>query len=193
MLRVAILDHHPAVRSGLRTGIETQAAMTAVGAAADRTELWPLLEATHAEVLVLGQPARGHATEICRQARTRYPTCRVVLYATPAVAVPAVLAGAHALVDRSDDLAMLVDAIWIVASGGRVLPALTPEMSREAAKRLTPGDQAIMAMLLADTAEGDVAMVTGLSRRELQGRRAAIVAALAGRRVALDAAPPLAA
>jgi DNA-binding NarL/FixJ family response regulator len=193
MLRVAILDHHPAVRSGLVTGLESQSALTVIGTAADREELWPLLEATHAEVLVLGQPSRDHATEICRQARTRFPGCRVVLYSGPAVAVQAVLAGAHALVDRCEDLATLVEAIWIVASGGRMLPALTPEMRREAAKRLTAGDQAIMAMLLADTAEGDVAKVTGLSRRELQGRRAAILAALAGRRVALDPAQPLAA
>ena len=193
MLRVAILDHHPAVRSGLDTGIASEAALTVVGTAADRTELWPLLEAAHPEVLVLGQPARDHATEICRQVRTRHPGCRVVLYATSAVAVPAMLADAHALVDRCEDLEALIDAIWIVASGGRMLPALTLEMRREAAQRLTAPDQAIMAMLLAGTAEGDVASVTGLSRRELQGRRAAILATLAGRRVPLEATQPLAA
>jgi len=193
MLRVAILDHHPAVRSGLRTGIESEAALAVVGTAADRTELWSLLDAAHPDVLVLGQPARDHATEICRQVRTRHPGCRVVLYATPAVAVAAVLAGAHALVDRCEDLASLIDAVWIVASGGRMLPTPTLEMRREVAKRLTAGDQAIVAMLLAGTADGDVATVTGLSKREFHGRRAAILACLAGRRVPLDASQPLAA
>ena len=122
---------------------------------------------------------------------SRHPGCRVVLYSSPAVAVAAVLGGAHAVVDRCEDFAALVEAIWIVGGGGRMLPALTPELRCEAAKRLTPGDQAVMAMLLAGTAAGDVAAVTGMSRRELEGRRASILALLAGRRVALDTTQPL--
>ena len=67
-----------------------------------------------------------------------------------------------------------------------MLPPLTPESQREAAKRLTSVDRAILAMLLAETSSSDVAGVMGMSRRELEGRRAAILATLAGRRVALD-------
>jgi DNA-binding NarL/FixJ family response regulator len=194
MLRVAIFDHHPAVRRGLQVGIDALAALKVVGTAADRTDLWPLLESSPGvDVLVIGKPPRDHATEICRLVRARHPSCRVVLYSAPWIAVPAVLAGAHALVDRSEDLDSLVEAIWDVAGGLRVLPPLTPELQREAAKRLTPADQAIVAMLLAGTSPADVAAVVGLSRRELEGRRAAILATLAGRRVALEAEPPLAA
>ena len=182
MLRVAILDHHPLVRRGLEAMLGDEPGLTAVGAAVDLSELWPLLEHSPAEVLVLGQPQREHATELCRQVRTRRPGCRVVLYATPAVAVAATLAGAHALVDRAADPDLLVQAIWTVGSGGRVLPALSPEMVRRAAAPLAPADQAIMAMLLAGTSAADVAAVAGLSVRHLEGRRAAILATLAGRR-----------
>jgi len=164
-----------------------------VGSAADRSDLWPVLQASHPDVLVLGQPERSHATELCRQVRSQHAACRVVLYSSAPIALPAVLAGAHALVDKAEDLATLVDAVWIVASGGRMLPALTPESKREAAKRLTPVDRAILAMLLAGTSSSDAAAVTGLSRRELEGRRAAILATLAGRRVALDGETPVAA
>ena len=143
--------------------------------------LW-LPERSPAEVLVLGQPQREHATELCRQVRTRRAGCRVVLYATPAVAVAAALAGAHALVDRAEEPDVLVRAIWTVGSGGRVLPALSPEMVRRAAAPLAPADQAIMAMLLAGTSAAEAAAVAGLSPRHLEGRRAAILATLAGRR-----------
>ena len=193
MLHVAIVDHHPAVRSALQTGIDAQGAITVVGAVADRLELWPLLEATRPEVVVLGQPARDHATEVCRRIRTKYVGSRVVLYTSSSVTVSAVLAGAHALVDRTEDFETLVDAIWTVASGGRMVPAPTPDMRRDAAKRLAGTDQAILAMLLAGTSIGDVGTVTGLSRRDLEARRAAIIATLAGRRVALETDPLLAA
>jgi DNA-binding NarL/FixJ family response regulator len=192
MLRVAILDHHPAVRSGLQVAIDAQAALTVVGTVADRAQLWPLLESGRPDVLVLGKPPRDHATEVCRLVRARHPHCRVVLYSAPWIAVSAVLADAHAVVDRSEDLDSLVEAIWDVAGGGRVLPPLTPELQREAARRLAPADQAIVAMLLAGTSPVEVAAVAGLSRRELESRRASILATLAGRRVAL-AEPPLAA
>jgi DNA-binding NarL/FixJ family response regulator len=193
MLRVAIFDHHPAVRQGLQIGIDARDAITVVGTAADRADLWPLLESSHADVLVLGKPPRDHATEICRLVRDRHPRCRVVLYSAPWVAVSAVLAGAHALVDRSEDLDCLVEAIWDVAGGGSVLPELTPELRRAATRRLAAADHAIVAMLLAGTSVTDVAAVTGLSRRELECRRAAILATLAGRRPALEAEPPIAA
>ena len=104
-----------------------------VGTAADRSDLWPMLGALHPDVLVLGQPERSHATEMCRQVRVQHSACRVVLYSSAPIALPAVLAGAHALVDKAEDLATLVDAIWIrgerrshaapadagVAAGGR--------------------------------------------------------------------------
>jgi len=186
MLRVAILDHHPVVRQGLEAGIGEQGGLSVVGTAADRDDLWPLLMGSYAEVLVLGQPARDHATELCRLVRMRCPGCRVVLYATRAVAVAVRLAGAHALVERTADVAVLREAIWTVVNGGRLLPPLTPAMTREAAKRLPQEDQAILAMLLAGTAVRDAAAVAGLSARELEGRRAAILAVLGGRRVALD-------
>lgn len=182
MLRVAILDHHPLVRRGLEAMVGDEPGLTVVGSAVDLSELWPLLERMPAEVLVLGQPQREHPTELCRQVRTRRPGCRVVLYATPALAVAATLAGAHALVDRAAEPDVLVRAIWTVGSGGRELPALSPEMVRRAAMPLAPADQAIMAMLLAGTAAADVANVAGLSARHLEGRRAAILATLAGRR-----------
>ena len=182
MLHVAILDHHPLVRRGLEAMLGDEPGFTVVGAAVDLSELWPLLERSPAAVLVLGQPQREHATELCRQVRTRRAGCRVVLYSTPAVAVAAALAGAHALVDRAADPDVLVQAIWTVASGGRVLPAMSPEMVRRAAAQLAPPDQAIMAMLLAGTAAADAATVSGLSARQLEGRRASILATLAGRR-----------
>ena len=182
MLRVAILDHHPLVRRGLEAMLGDEPGLTVAGSAVDLSELWPLLERMPAEVLVLGQPQREHATELCRQVRTRRPGCRVVLYATPAVAVAATLAGAHALVDRAAEPDELVRVIWTVGSGGRVLPELSPEMVRRAAGPLAPADKAIMAMLLAGTSATEAAAVAGLSPRHLEGRRAAILATLAGRR-----------
>jgi DNA-binding NarL/FixJ family response regulator len=182
MLRVAVVDHHPAVRAGLEAILGRHPIISVVGAAADRCELWPLLYRTDPNVLVMGQPQRDHAPGLCLRVRARHPRCRVVIYAGGEhVAVAAAFAGAFALVDRSADMRALVDAVVAAGSGERRLPPLTASMRRQAAERLDPADRAILAMRLAGTAPHEIAETVGIARAQLDGRFAGILAELAGR------------
>src|SRR5262249_21304018 len=93
MIRVAILDHHPAMRAGLDAILGHAAGVAAVGAAADGRALWPLLYRSDPDVVLLDD------LRACLAVRARYPHMRIVVYAAAPVVVAA-FAGADAVVDK---------------------------------------------------------------------------------------------
>ncbi len=53
MIRVAVLDDHPAVRSGLQAILAPEPDLLLVGSAANDEQVWPLLRDTRPDVIVL--------------------------------------------------------------------------------------------------------------------------------------------
>ena len=137
------------MRCGLAAILGGEPGLVAVGAAADRHELWPLLYRTDPDVLVAGRPRGADALVLCLRIRACFPRTRLVLYADDDdVAVPAHFAGIDAVVERSADPRELIAAV----RGERVLPEVRIGAQRRAAARLEPRDRAILAMRLAGTA-----------------------------------------
>ena len=92
MIRVVVLDHHPATCAGVNAILQEHAGVVPVGVAADRRALWPLLYPADPDVVVLDD------LRLCLAVRARAPKARVVLHAANAgfrMLVPAVFAGAQ--------------------------------------------------------------------------------------------------
>jgi DNA-binding NarL/FixJ family response regulator len=195
LIRVAVLDPHPAVRAGVEAVLTAQHDLAPAGSAAGEQELWPLLNRSRPDVLLIDQPPRsGDGLVICRRVKGALLAPRVVLCAAdagPALIVPAALAEADALVDKAADLRELLAAIRAVASGARPRPRITPRLQAQAAARLGHRDRAIFAMRLAGTTPRDIAATVGLSGRALDARLTAIVAALGRGEDAADPGPDL--
>jgi len=171
MIRVAILDPHPAMRAGLEAILRDAPGIVPVGAVADRHALLPLLYRADPDVVVVDQ------VQLCLTVRARHPRARVVLYAAGAgfdAIVPAAFAGAAAIVDKACGTQDLLAAI----RGEQGLPRITPRLQRQAAARLDGIDRAILAMRLAGTRDRDIAATVGMPRAALAGRVAAIVSSL---------------
>jgi DNA-binding NarL/FixJ family response regulator len=171
MIRVAILDPHPAMRAGVEAILRDAPGIVPVGAVADRHALFPLLYRADPDVVIVDQ------LQLCVTVRARHPRPRVVLYAAGAgldTIVPAAFAGAAAIVDKASGTHELLAAV----RGERGLPTITPRLQRRAAERLSGTDRAIFAMRLAGTPNREIAATVGMPRNELSGRIAAILAAL---------------
>jgi DNA-binding NarL/FixJ family response regulator len=176
MIRVAILDRHPAVRAGVDALLRGEPGFATVGSAADAQALLSLLYRTDPDVVVLDD------VEVVPRVKTETPRTRVLVYAadaTPDLAIAAAIAGADGAVDKTADARELLRGIREVAAGGRSLPRLTARMRARAAARLEPRDRPIFAMRLAGTSARDIAAVIGLSAASLNARVRAIVARLA--------------
>jgi DNA-binding NarL/FixJ family response regulator len=194
MIRVAVLDDHPAVRAGLQAILAPEPDLVAVGSAADEEEVWPLLRRTRPDVIVLDvhHPGRD-GLALCLDIKRRLHAPAVVLYAatTPdALVVAGIVAGADAVVGKSSSTAALLEAIREVARARRMLPPVSRQMTAGAAARLDPTDHAILAMRLAGDSGADIGAVLGLPAPEIADRIAAIVGVLSsGRPSPADRAP----
>jgi DNA-binding NarL/FixJ family response regulator len=182
VIRVAVLDRHPAMRDGVRAILDAHPGLACAGAAADPGELEAVLYRARPDVVLVEHDAGTRdGLALCLSITARPLAPGVVLWAAdpdPALAVTAALALAGAIVDRASDTRELVHAIRVAGAGGCALPAITPRLQADAAWRLDPRDRAIFAMRLAGTAPADIARTVGLRPGELHGRLQAIVAAL---------------
>jgi DNA-binding NarL/FixJ family response regulator len=184
MIRVAVLDDHPAVRAGLHAILEPEPDLVAVGSAADEEEVWPLLRRAQPAVIVLDvhHPGRG-GLELCLQIKSALQPPAVVLYSatTPAsLVVAAAVAGADAVVGKSSSTLELLEAIRTVAHTPRPRPAVAAPQRAEAAAMLDPFDHAILAMRLAGDSPAAIAGTLSLPVAEIAERIGVIVSSLAG-------------
>src|SRR5690349_14089636 len=129
VIRVAVLDRHPAVRCGLAAILRGAAGVAYVGSVSSVRELPSLLYRVDPDVVVVDDLS---AVVLCGRAR-------VVLYAssvTPSLVLAAQVAGAAGVVDKAS--AGLLSA---VRSPESVFPDVGFEQRARAAGRLDPRDR----------------------------------------------------
>ena len=182
MIRVVLLDDHPAVRIGLEAIFAVEQDLNCVGVAADEEEVWPLLVRTRPAVIVLDlhHPGRD-GLALCQQIKLEPDPPSVVLYSahtSRTLIVAATVAGADAIVSKASAAANLVGAIRTVARSQRTIPPISPQMKAEAAARLDPADHAILAMRVAGDPPVEIAATLGVRAATIANRIAAIVSTL---------------
>src|SRR5688572_19528656 len=116
MIRVATLDHHPAVRAGIEATLDRSPDLISVGSAADEQELWPLLQRTRPDVVLVDQPS------LTSRIKQWLPSPKVVLYVEEERR-PVGRPRADGVVGKTADLRVLLDAVRGVVHAGR-MPAV---------------------------------------------------------------------
>jgi DNA-binding NarL/FixJ family response regulator len=188
LTRVAVLDRHPAFRFGVDAFLKPECDLELIGAAADTSELWPMLQRVDPDVVLVDhEPDRPDRLALCLRikARTR---AKIVLCANEPrddLAVLAAVAGADAVVDKSADPRELLEVLRKLAAGEPALPTPTLRQQARAGTLVAPEDRPVFAMRLAGTAPAEIAGVGGFPTAELEPRLAAILVSLAAR----DASP----
>ena len=131
MLRVAVLDDHPAVLAGLQRLLDSTADLKAVAVADNAPQLLRELDSVGPDVVVLDYDlARGDGLTLCQTLKERVRPPAVVIYSAYAgagLAISSRLAGADALVDKRAPASELIETIRRVAAGE---PAITMSQPR---------------------------------------------------------------
>jgi DNA-binding NarL/FixJ family response regulator len=192
LLRIAVLDDHPAIRAGVSAMLDGEPDLVVVGTAGSEHELWPLLRRTQPGLVVLDVDHPGRdGLSLCLALKQLPNAPRVVLHSSaPAeeVLVAARVAGADAVLAKSASRRELLDALRAAGEGAPGPRALSPARLRAAAARIDPRDHAILVMRLDATPAAAIAETLGLAPAELARRIARIVTALAPRTVHLPVA-----
>jgi two-component system response regulator DevR len=132
MLRVAILDDHPAVLAGLRRLIDGQRDLVVMAGAPTAVELATQLDGARADVLVVDYDlARGDGLAHCRRIKNRRDPPAVLIYsayAGTALTLAASAAQADGVVDKAEPVSTLLTAIRRVGAGKTAMPAIRVQL-----------------------------------------------------------------
>ena len=174
MIRLLIVDDHPAMRAGLTAVLRAEPGIVPLGTASSEEDLGSMMQRTKPDVVLLDYHLPGaDGLKLCRRLKREVPAPAVLLYsayADSAMVVPAILAGADGLLNKSAPAPELFDALRAVARGDRVLPPVPRELLESAGTRVEPRDLPILAMMvdgtpIAEVAEAMRQPVTHVARR----------------------------
>ncbi len=171
MIRILIVDDHPALRAGLTAVLRAEPGLVPLDVATSATDLWPALHRTKPDVVVLDYHLPGDdGLTVCRRIKRELPAPAVLLYsayADASLTIPARLAGVDGLVSKAAPAGELYDAIRRVARGERVLPPLSRELLDTAGAKLDASELPVLGMMLEDTSLGEMADALGIEPAEV--------------------------
>jgi DNA-binding NarL/FixJ family response regulator len=174
VIRVLIVDDHPALQAGLwsvlrsEPGLRPVGAVDSIGAAVDEAR------AARADVVLADYRLnRQNGLHLCRRLKCMVELPRVLVYTAhpaPDLAVPALLAGADGVLNKSAPAEDLLEAIRSVAHGRRLFPEVGRDRITAAAATLDPDDLPIFGMMLEETPTAEIAGTLHVPKPEVERR-----------------------
>ncbi len=182
MIRVLVADDHPAVRSGLMALLKEMHDVEPVGEAADAYEVLPALQSTRPDVVLLDHRIPGESgVLLCRRITRQTLAPAVAIYSAFArdrLIIPALVAGAGAVLDKGVPARELMLTLHELAAGRRVVPDSTAAEMRAASALLDADDRALLDMRVSGQTVGQVAQALGISPADVDRRIDVILSTL---------------
>jgi DNA-binding NarL/FixJ family response regulator len=165
MIRIVVVDDHPALRAGLQTVLESEPGLVLVGeSAGDEESLWPLLRRAEPSLVLLDYHLpQGDGMSLCYRIKQEVLAPKVIVfsaYAGADLTLPARLAKADAVLSKALGARELFEAIRRVHAGERLLP--DEELAADARLRLPAADRELAFALLEGASERDAAAALGV-------------------------------
>jgi DNA-binding NarL/FixJ family response regulator len=173
MIRVVVVDDHPALRAGLQTVLESEPGIVYAGeSSGDEESVWPLLRRVEPDLVLLDYHLpRGDGLQLCYRIKHEVPAPKVIIfsaYASPELMLPAHLARADGLMNKGVGARELFETIRRVHKGERLVGEPSAAVLRETLARIPEEDRALTGMLLDGANESDIARTTGLTVKDVR-------------------------
>ncbi len=183
MIRIVVVDDHPALRAGLHTVLDAEPGFVFVGESSGAEEnVWPVLNRSRPDLVLLDYHLpRGDGLQLCYRIKHDVLAPKVVIfteYAIPALALPATLARADGLLHKGVGARELFEALRLAHRGDSLLPPIARPTLEESATVLDADDQALVAMLLDGSSEGEVAKTLRATPADIRHRVQRILSVL---------------
>jgi len=171
VLRLLVVDDHPAVRVGLVGLLADQADFEVVSVAETGERAVADAERTFVDVAIVDYHLGGRNGLWVTRKLKRAPTPPGVIvfsaYASDHLAANCAVARADALLNKGALGTELCDAVRAVAHGRRLLPKVPQQLLSTLRRRLYDCEQLLFGMLLAGMAPGEVMQLLRVSSEEL--------------------------
>jgi DNA-binding NarL/FixJ family response regulator len=170
MIRIVVVDDHPALRAGLQTVLESEPGIVLAGqSAGDEESLWPLLHRAEPDLVLLDYHLpHGDGLQLCYRIKQEVLAPKVIVfsaYAGPDLLLPARLAKADAVLGKGVGARELFETVRRVYGGEQLLGGPPPA---DAAMRIPEDDRALVAMLLDGETEQAVARTLRIETRDVR-------------------------
>lgn len=173
-MRVLLVDDHPAVRAGLVAVLRGEPGLVPVGSARTAEEAVWAARRTNPDLALVDYHLGGaDGLSLCRRLKALEQPPRVVIYsafADTGLAIPAALAGADGLLDKTAPTEELFRAIRAAGRGQRTVPSVGPAARAATAAKLDAEDIPILSMLMHGTPLAEIADVLQMPESAVEER-----------------------
>ncbi len=174
MIRVLLVDDHPALRAGLYTVLRAEPGIVPQAAVASPSEALEEMERGRPDLVLLDYHLQeGDGLTLCHRLKTSPDPPQVLIYSAYAdtrLTIPAMVADADGVANKAGPAEDLFDAIRTISRGGSLLPPVSRELLEEASSRLDPDDLPILGMIMDRTKRDEIAGVLDIPPETLRRR-----------------------
>jgi DNA-binding NarL/FixJ family response regulator len=159
MIRVAIVEDHPAIADGLAALLQGSAGVTVVGTARDVKSASALIESTSPDIVLcdIRLADAGDGFDLVRRHSVGPAFIILSAYWYPSYHVRAVELGAKGYLSKMATVDEIVRAIEIVAGGGTAFPIAARRAASDALRVPTPRELEILALVREGMSNAEIA------------------------------------
>ena len=159
MIRLAIIEDHPAIAEGLTALLRGETDVTVVGTAQDSVAADRLIETESPDVILCDIRLAGTVDGLEILARHTSGPAFIMLsaYSYPSYYVAAVEHGAKGFLSKMASIEQIVAAVRKVAAGGTAFPDDVRRAARAALRPPTPREAQILALVAEGHANAEIA------------------------------------
>lgn len=174
MIRVLVVDDHPAVLTGLMVALRCEPGIVPVAGVSSAEEAMAEARRTDIDVALLDYHLPDEdGLVLCQRLKELDPPPRVLVYSAFAgigLSVTARIAGADGLLDKGVATDTLLEAIRSVWHGLEAMPSVQADEMEIATATLDEADLPIVAMLVGGTSVTEIATALNVDSSEIDAR-----------------------
>lgn len=159
MIRVAIVEDHPAIADGLAALIKGSPSVEVVGTAGDVPSATALIEQQAPDIVLcdIRLADGGDGFDLVRSHRSGPAFIILSAYWYPSYHVKAVELGARGYLSKMATVDQILGAVEIVAAGGTAFPAAARQAASDALRVPTPRELEILALVAEGLSNAEIA------------------------------------
>ena len=174
MIRVLIVDDHPAVRAGLHGLLRVEPGIVPVGSSATAADALARIGSHAADVVLADYDLPDtNGLRLGWELKQLPAPPRVVIYsafAQPQLSLAASLSGLDAVLDKSSRIESIFSTLRAVAAGRSLVGPIPPHVVRTGASLIDPQDQSIFGLAVAGEPPDEIAAVLGMDAQIVRRR-----------------------
>jgi DNA-binding NarL/FixJ family response regulator len=175
VIRLAVVDDHPAIAAAIEAAIRDRADLEIVGVVTTAAEAVELVERTTPDVVICdlwldGEPGGLDVLAALTAADRRHAPRVLVLsgFDQPSFLRAAFEGGAAGYVSKGSPVEAIVEAVLAVARGETAFPAVTLRALRDAPRRPSPREMGAIRLLARGASNDEIATGLGISIKTVE-------------------------